>query len=73
MHRIQRYDSITLLKDNVYYHQIMDMIEVVADAIASDVWLNTANDEIAGCTTMDLSSNMTRENELSIVPLNFGL
>ena len=73
MNGIQKQNSIPLLKDNAYDHQIMNVVEIFADTLAGDIGLNATDNEITCSTTLDLSSNMTRKFELSIIPQKFDL
>jgi len=54
-------------------HQVMNMFQIIPDGCFGVSVVVLANDKITAGTSSHLASNMTREDELTIAPLDIDL
>ena len=51
----------------------MDVVEILPNAFGGDVWVNVADDEVTSGSDANLICNVTRKDELAVVPSEFNL
>ena len=65
--------DVAILVGDMNYNKVVDMFEVVAETLSSDVWVDMANDEVPSSTDTDFVGYMAWKYELSVVPGDFDL
>jgi hypothetical protein len=73
MDRVGCYAAIAIYELYPDDNEIVNMLQVVSDALFRVLWIATSNDKIASCTNADLVGNMTRKNKLTIMPPDIDL
>jgi len=48
--------DVAILVGNIDHDKIVDMLEIIAETLSSDVWVDMANDEVSSSPDTDLVS-----------------
>ena len=59
---------VTILKSDVNHDEVVDMIQVLAEPLSSDVWVDVANDKVTSCADSNFVGNVAWKYELTVVP-----
>lgn len=73
MHGIERDVGVAVLKGDFDDDEVVDVVEILSNPLSGDVRVNIANDEVPGGTNTYLICNMTRKDELPVIPSKFDL
>lgn len=65
--------GVAVLERYVDDYQVVDVIEIISEALSSDVWVNIANDEVTGGSNTYLVCDVTRKDELPVIPSELNL
>lgn len=70
---IERDPSVSILVDNVDDFEAMNMFEMFANGLGSNVRLDEANDDVSGCSVADSPCDMASHIVLALVPIHLNL
>jgi hypothetical protein len=70
---IGRNVGIVIFELDVYYDEVVDVIQVVSNLVGRQFSGSTVDDEISASSTSDLVGHMWRHVELPIVPAKLEL
>lgn len=73
MDRVGRYVDIAVPEPNIDHDEVVDMIQMISNAVCRDPAGDTSNNKIASGTTTDLVRHMWRNMELPIAPTELKL
>lgn len=65
--------GVAVLEGYVDDYKVVDVVKVLSDALSGDVGMNIANDKVTSRSDAYLVCNVTRKDELSVVPSQFDL
>lgn len=73
MHRVQTDVAVAANVFHLDHDQVVDMVQIFTDNFLSMSAIVPIDDQVAGGANCDLAGDMTRQDELSIIPLDFDL
>jgi hypothetical protein len=73
MNRVQGDVGIWTIKSNFDNHKVVNVIKILSNNLLGVSWAAVVNNKIPGSANSNLVCNMTREDELTVIPANFNL
>ena len=58
MDRVQRDERVAVLENDVNHNEVVNVIQIVAETISSNIWVYTTNNKITSPAVPDLVCNV---------------
>jgi hypothetical protein len=73
VHRVQANVAVAAHELNLDHHQVVDMVQVLADDVLGMPIVVPLEHQVAACAHTNLVRDVARKNELAVAPLDLDL